>query len=121
VIAQTSVICAIFSSNGAFLLGFDTGQWDRDLHFVFKIDFRTGIFSTTIAHLSFNIYMFGNEVGNPVLTGTLDSWQIESFLIATRRYRFNLHGWYSHRRALLGLYSGSIWQETMHNCNRFHW
>lgn len=30
-----------------------------------------GIFSTTIAHLSFNIYMFGNEFGNPVLTGEL--------------------------------------------------
>ncbi|RFU33988.1 hypothetical protein B7463_g2353, partial [Scytalidium lignicola] len=56
IIARASFLCAIFSSIGAFLLGFDTG-----------------IFTTTIAHLSFNIYMFHNEMGNSVLTGAIAS------------------------------------------------
>ncbi|KFY89647.1 hypothetical protein V500_05566 [Pseudogymnoascus sp. VKM F-4518 (FW-2643)] len=55
-IPTASLLCAVFSSIGAFLLGFDTG-----------------IFSTTIAHLSFKIYMYQNELGNAVLTGTMAS------------------------------------------------
>jgi MFS family permease len=54
--ARTSLFCAVFSSIGAFLLGFDTG-----------------IFVTTIAHISFNIYMFNNFLGNAVLTGAIAS------------------------------------------------
>ncbi|KAH8799763.1 MFS transporter [Xylogone sp. PMI_703] len=55
-VAWINIICAIFSCLGAFIFGFDSG-----------------IFNTTIAHQTFNIYMFHNTTGNAILTGAVAS------------------------------------------------
>ncbi|OBT73203.1 hypothetical protein VF21_08721 [Pseudogymnoascus sp. 05NY08] len=55
-VAWINIVCAIFSCLGAFIFGFDSG-----------------IFNTTIAHESFNIYMFGRTTGDAILTGAVAS------------------------------------------------